>query len=79
VRVLEAERSARRVGVLQMATIHTVGAVGLLNVGTMLALNGQEGPAATVLGLSAVFGFLLVQGFIRVDRLDKFEKDLRGG
>jgi len=78
VRVLEAERAARRAGVMQAATMNVVGAMGFLNVGTMFALGGFEGPAALALGLAAVFGVLTLRGFQRVDRLDKFEKDIRG-
>lgn len=77
VRVLEAERAARRTGVIQMATMQSIGAVGFLNVGTMLALDGRTGPAAGVLGLAGVFGVMMLLGFKRVKRLDKFEKDLR--
>lgn len=41
VRVLEGERTARRTGVMQVATINAIACVGLLNVGTQLALAGQ--------------------------------------
>jgi hypothetical protein len=79
VRVLEAERAARRSGVLQGATMNTVAAVGLLNLGAQLALAQLQGPAAVCLGLSSVFAVLMVLAFRRVQRLDKFEKEVRGG
>ncbi|GIL68808.1 hypothetical protein Vafri_22040 [Volvox africanus] len=87
VRVLEGERADRRAGVLQMATTNSVACMGLLNVGVMLAINAGpaaatgmnlEGPAALCLGLSAVFGSLVFRGLKRVQRLDKFEKDIKG-
>ncbi|KAF5837683.1 ABC1 family-domain-containing protein [Dunaliella salina] len=78
VRVLEAERAARRSGVMQAATLHAVGALGFINLGTTLAISGLEGPAAGALGLAAVFGVKMFQGFRRIERLDKFESDLKG-
>lgn len=78
VRVLEAERAARRAAVLQVATMHSVAAVGLLNLGAQLAMAGHTLPAAVCLGASGGFGFLLGLGFRRVERLDKFERDMKG-
>jgi predicted unusual protein kinase regulating ubiquinone biosynthesis (AarF/ABC1/UbiB family) len=80
VRVLEGERAARRTGVMQLATLHTVAAVGLLNVGTQLALAGAEhgGAAAAVFTAAGVFAALVVAGMRRVARLDKFEREIRG-
>ena len=79
VRVLEGERAARRSGILQLATLNTIAAVGLLNVGVQFALHGDlEGPATLCVGLSSVFGGLVLAGLKRVQRLDKFEKDMRG-
>ncbi|KAG2482100.1 hypothetical protein HYH03_018956 [Edaphochlamys debaryana] len=81
VRVLESERADRRQGILQLATLHTVAAVGLLNAGVTLALAG-EGPAGAAAGVclggAGLFGVLVVLGMRRVQRLDKFEKDMRG-
>lgn len=79
VRVLEGERAARRAGVMQVAIINSIGAVGLLDVGTQLALHGGlEGPAGLCYALSSVFGVFVALGFKRVQRLDKFEKEIRG-
>ncbi|WIA14007.1 hypothetical protein OEZ85_002567 [Tetradesmus obliquus] len=79
VRVLEGERAARRQGVLQVATINTIAAVGLLDVGTQLALHGgQEFAAGACYSLAALFSVFVTLGFKRVQRLDKFEKDIRG-
>jgi hypothetical protein len=52
--------------------------LGFLNLGSTLAISGLDGPAAGALALSAAFGVLMFQGFRRVDRLDKFEKQLKG-
>jgi hypothetical protein len=79
VRVLEGERAARRAAILQLATMHTVAGVGLLNLGVQLALAGHSGPGGACFGLSGVFGVLLLLGLRRVKRLDKFEKDLKAG
>jgi heme A synthase len=79
VRVLEGERAARRTGVMQLVTVNTVASVGLLDVGTQLALHGGlEGPAGLCYALSAVFGVFVALGLKRVQRLDKFEKEIRG-
>lgn len=78
----------------QMATMNTIASMGFLNVGTMMALNSTtaaagaaggaagngalEGAAAVCLGLSVVFGLLTFRGMKRVQRLDKFEKEIKG-
>jgi hypothetical protein len=64
-------------GVVQAATINTIGAMGFLNLGTMLGLTGHQGPAAAAVGLGAVFGVLVWRGFARVARLDEFEKQIK--
>lgn len=77
VRVLEGERAARRTGVMQMATINTIAAVGFMNMGTSLALSGLQAPATACMTVAGIFGVLLYRGYKRVQRLDKFEKDLK--
>ncbi|MEW5309310.1 MAG: hypothetical protein WDW38_001205 [Sanguina aurantia] len=77
VRVLEAERAARRSSVLQLATMNTIGAATFLNVGTLLAVNHLAGGATLSMALSAVFAYMTFSGFKRVEKLDKFEKDLK--
>ncbi|KAI8468021.1 MAG: ABC1 family-domain-containing protein [Monoraphidium minutum] len=77
VRDLEGERAARRAGILQSATLNVVGSVGLLNLGAQLSLSGAPGPGGAVFGAAGVFGVLTLLGLRRVQRLDKFEKDLR--
>jgi hypothetical protein len=79
VRALEVERAARKASVMQSATISLVGAMGFLNVGTMLAMQHMGTPSAFALALSLACGLLTFNSFKRVDRLDKFEKDIRGG
>jgi len=79
VRVLEGERAARRGAVLQLTTMQTVAGVGLLNVGTQLALAGHEGPGSACFAAAGAFGVFVLLGLRRVQRLDKFEKDLRNG
>ncbi|KAI7839932.1 hypothetical protein COHA_006326 [Chlorella ohadii] len=79
VRVLEAERAARRAGVIQAATIQSIGAMGFLNVGVQLGLAGQSAAAGAALALSGVCAGFVVFGFRRVKRLDKFEKSIKTG
>ena len=78
VRVLEAERSARRAGVMQLVTLNTVACVGLLNVGTQLCLNDKSTLGGAVLLLSSVFAGSMILGMRRVKRLDGFENDIKG-
>jgi hypothetical protein len=60
-----------------MATLNAIGSLGLLNLGTTLALGGHSGPAGVSLGLAALFAGLVLAGMKRVQRLDKFEKEIR--
>ncbi len=53
--------------------------MGFLNVGTQLALAGQQLPAGAAFVVSAVCGGLVLYGFRRVKRLDKFEKSIKTG
>lgn len=78
VRVLEAERAARRASVLQGVTLQAVGAVGLGNMGVNLALAGQQGWAAAAFVLTGVLGVMGVLGARRISRLDKFERQIKG-
>lgn len=79
VRVLESERAARRAGVMQVATINTIAAVGMLDIGTQLALHGGlEFAAGACYSLAGLFAAFVAFGFKRVERLDKFEKEIRG-
>ncbi|GAX86017.1 hypothetical protein CEUSTIGMA_g13432.t1 [Chlamydomonas eustigma] len=80
VRALEVERSMRRSALLQSATMSVVGALGSLNLGAVLAM-GHAGGAATpmCIAVSLVCGLLTLQGLQRVKRMDKFEKDIKGG
>ena len=59
--------------------MNAVGAMGLLNIGTLLALEGLPGPGQACMAGAALFAFLVFRGFKRVERLDKFEKEIRGG
>ncbi|GBF95524.1 hypothetical protein Rsub_07874 [Raphidocelis subcapitata] len=77
VRDLEGERAARRAGIMQAVTLNTVAGMGLLNVGTQLALSGRGGAAGAVMAVAGALGVLVLLGLKRVQRLDKFEKDLR--
>lgn len=79
VRVLEAERAARRAGVMQLATLNSVMSVGLLNIGTQFVLSGKTAAGGILFGISAVFAGFVLWGMRRVKRLDVFEQELKGG
>jgi hypothetical protein len=53
--------------------------MGLLNVGVQLALADQTAAAGAALALSAACAVLVLLGFKRVGRLDKFEKSIKTG
>lgn len=77
VRVLESERADKRQAVVTTSLANTIAVFGCLNLGQTFALNNMSGPAAACMGLAAVFAYLLSRSVKRVQRLDKFEKDLR--
>ncbi|GJP56458.1 hypothetical protein CLOM_g15528 [Closterium sp. NIES-68] len=74
VRVLEAERAARRAGIMQVATLNTVAAASLLNMGVSLTTAAIDGPATACFCFAGVFGVGALWGLKRIQRLDKFEK-----
>lgn len=61
-----------------MTTMNAIGAVGFLNMATQLALGGQSGAGTALMGVSALFAVLTLLGLRRVQRLDKFEKQVKG-
>ena len=63
---------------LQVATINSVLAVGMLQFGTQLAMGSQPWPSGLAFATASVFSILVGRAFLRVRRLDKFEKDLKG-
>lgn len=63
----------------QNATINAVAAAALLNVGTQLAIAGSEIPAQAALGSALLCTAFVLRDFFRVDRLDEFEKGIKGG
>ena len=79
VRALEVERSSRRSSIMQAATMSTIGSMGFLNVGTMLALNGMDTPATLAMAMSVLCGMQTAISFQRIKRLDQFERDIKGG
>ncbi|XP_024524239.1 protein ACTIVITY OF BC1 COMPLEX KINASE 7, chloroplastic [Selaginella moellendorffii] len=73
VRVLEAERAARKSSVLQTTTMNLVAAATLVNVGVTLSTQGlQDFAIASFLGAGA-FSMFIFWGMKRVKSLDKFE------
>ena len=63
--------------VLQMATVQSVAAVGLLNVGTQLSLAGKALEGNFLLIGAAGLAASVAWAFRRVGELDKFEKALK--
>ncbi|CAI7876984.1 unnamed protein product [Closterium sp. NIES-53] len=74
VRVLEAERAARRAGIMQVATMNTVAAAALLNMGVSLTTAAIDGPATACFCFAGAFGVGALWSLKRIQRLDKFEK-----
>ncbi|KAI5055059.1 hypothetical protein GOP47_0030204 [Adiantum capillus-veneris] len=74
VRVLEAERAARRASVLQTATVYAVAAGTFLNLGVSLTGQGLSPFATPSFIGSGVFMLLFILAMRRIQRLDKFEK-----
>ncbi|KAK4751078.1 hypothetical protein SAY87_004560 [Trapa incisa] len=73
VRVLEAERAARKATILQMATMYTVLGGTLLNLGVSLSSQGNQFIANGSFVGAGVFLTLFLLSMQRVKKLDKFE------
>ncbi len=78
VRVLEAERAARRAQVMQTVTLQAVGVLGLANMGLQLVLAGQAAFAGAVFVATGALSVGVGLGLRRVKRLDRFEKQIKG-
>eukprot|EP00890_Picochlorum_soloecismus_P002160 jgi/Picsp_1/2945/NSC_01170-R1_protein kinase domain-containing protein len=78
VRVLEAERTARKAGIMQVATLQSIASMGFFNAGIQFALQDKTGPAGALLAVASVFGVSVLLQMRRVKRLDKFEDNLKG-
>lgn len=63
---------------MQTVTIQTVACATLTNIGSQLAISGHPGWASLLLGPSLGFGYFIYRGFRRVQRIDRFEKGIRG-
>ncbi|KAI3675136.1 hypothetical protein L1987_84721 [Smallanthus sonchifolius] len=74
VRVLESERAARKATNLQMATLHTVIAGTLLNIGATISTQGSQLIAKSSFVAAGIFIALLIRSMQRVKNLDKIEK-----
>ncbi|KAK4768416.1 hypothetical protein SAY87_003557 [Trapa incisa] len=74
VRVLEAERAARKATILQMATMYTVFGGTLLNLGVSLSSQGNQFITNGSFVGAGVFLTLFLRSMQRVKKLDKFEK-----
>ena len=78
VRVLESERAARRSGIMQVAMMHTIAAMGFFDAGVQFSLQNKETIGALLLTIASVFGILVLLSMRRVKRLDQFEAGLKG-
>ncbi|KAK1439759.1 hypothetical protein QVD17_05579 [Tagetes erecta] len=74
VRVLESERAARKATILQMATLHTVIASTLVNIGVTVSIQGSRHIARSSFIVAGIFIILLMRSMQRVKNLDKIEK-----
>ena len=64
---------------MQVATIQAVAAATGAQIGTQMELAGNTYVGTPLLVGSAVFATLVGRALWRVSRLDKFERDLKGG
>lgn len=78
VRTLEAERSFKRVAVMQKTILQALGCAALLNLGSLLHLNAVRAAATSSFVGSAVLGFQVLLGLLAVKRLDAREKLITG-
>ncbi|KAL3699463.1 hypothetical protein R1sor_017485 [Riccia sorocarpa] len=77
VRVLEAERAARRASIQQSATMNVVLAACLANIGVNLMLSqGMTPLALSPFAGTGIFMLLVLNSMRRLNKLDKFEKML---
>ena len=58
--------------------MHAILTAGFLNAGITLGLAGHEVPAQAFIGFSILFGGLVTRDLKRIQRLDKFEREIRG-
>lgn len=63
---------------LQTITLQTVTAATFANMGTQLALNNHPAIATALGAATAVCAYLVYRGYKRVQRLDKFERGIKG-
>ncbi|KAH7292760.1 hypothetical protein KP509_29G083900 [Ceratopteris richardii] len=78
VRTLESERAFKRVATVQQTIGQAILAGVLLNLATILQLNAVQTPALVAFIGSALFGFQVVIGLLKVKRLDSQEKLITG-
>ncbi|CAM6093474.1 unnamed protein product [Calypogeia fissa] len=78
VRTLESERQFKRVAVVQQNIGQAILAATALNLATMLYINSFRVPALAGFSVSALFGFQVLVGLLKVKKLDKQEKLITG-
>lgn len=82
VRALEVERASRKATIQSSALTTTVLGMGFVNMGTMLALSpitSSSSSPTVMFVLSTICGLLTWQSYERINRLNKFENEIRGG
>lgn len=78
VRTLESERAFKRVATVQQTIGQAILAGVLLNLATILHLHAVRTPAIAAFVGSALFGFKVLIGLLKVKKLDKQEKLITG-
>ncbi|KAI5062828.1 hypothetical protein GOP47_0021375 [Adiantum capillus-veneris] len=78
VRTLESERAFKRVATMQQTIGQAILAGILMNLATLLHLHAVKAPAVAAFVGSALFGFKVLIGLLKVKKLDKQEKLITG-
>ena len=77
-RALEAERALNRVQAWQQVVASALVASTLVNVGTVLSVSALTAGATASFTGAAMFGLMMLTGFLKVKNLEKKERALSG-
>jgi hypothetical protein len=78
VRALEAERALNRVQAWQQVVCSALVASTLVNVGTVLSVSALSAGATASFAGAAVFGLMMLSGFLKVKNMERKELALSG-
>ncbi len=78
VRALEAERALNRVQAWQQVIASALVASTLVNVGTVLSVSALAAGATASFTGAALFGIMMLSGFLKVKNMERKERALSG-